>query len=244
MRHPKANLLLKANLLSDKLQLEATALSPGLCLIFDMDGVIVDSNPVHRQAWAAFNRSFGVETTEDMFRRMYGRRNDEIVRDFFGEGLTPQEIAARGAAKEKLYRAMLENRIEEILVPGVRAFLERLCGVPKALATNGEPANVDFLLDGAGLRNCFRAVVDGTQVRYPKPHPEIYLRAADLLGADPAECVVFEDSDTGVQAALGAGMRVVLVSTTHGNLPGVSLSIDNFLSRELTPWLAAQGRSA
>jgi beta-phosphoglucomutase len=229
--------------LLNKLQLEITALAPGLCLIFDMDGVIVDSNPVHRQAWAAFNRRFGLETTEEMLRRMYGKRNDQIVRDFFGEGLTPEEVARRGAAKEQLYRDMVKDRIEEILVPGVRQFLERHRDVPKALATNGEEANVDFLLDRAGLRPYFRAVVNGQQVRHPKPHPEIYQRAAGLLGADPANCIVFEDSDSGVEAARAAGMRIVLLCTTHGNLPGASLSVDNFLSRELSTWLLAQGRS-
>src|SRR5580700_6537978 len=145
-------------------------LATGLCLIFDMDGVIVDSNPVHRQAWAAYNRRFGLETTEEMQRGMYGKRNDRIVRDFFGEGLTPEEVAKRGAAKERLYREMVQDRIEEILVPGVRQFLERHGDVPKALATNGEAANVDFLLDRAELRPYFQVIVNGQQVRHPKPH--------------------------------------------------------------------------
>jgi HAD superfamily hydrolase (TIGR01509 family) len=209
-----------------------------------MDGVIVDSNPMHRLAWAAFNRRFGLETTEAMQRSMYGKRNDAIVRDFFGDGLTPEEVARRGEAKEELYREMVSNRIEEMLVPGVRQFLESYRAVPKALATNGEPANVDLLLDGAGLRPYFQVVVDGTQVQHPKPHPEIYLRAARLLEADPANCIVFKDSYSGAEAARAAGMRIVFLCTTHGNLPEASLSVDNFLSGNLTAWLADQGRSA
>ena len=78
----------------------AGRLADGLALIFDMDGVIVDSNPLHREAWILFNRRYGVETTDAMLQRMYGRRNDQIVRDFFGEGLPAEEVAARGAAKE------------------------------------------------------------------------------------------------------------------------------------------------
>src|SRR5689334_1320581 len=117
----------------------------GLALIFDLDGVIVDSNPAHREAWAAFNRLYGVETTEDMHQRMYGRRNDQIVRDFFGEHLSDEEVFARGAAKEQLYREMVANRVETMLVPGVRDFLRLHAGMPKALATNGERHNVDFL---------------------------------------------------------------------------------------------------
>lgn len=218
------------------------SLAPGLSLIFDMDGVIVDSNPVHRQAWAAFNRRFSLDTTEEMQQRMYGRRNDQIVRDFFGDGLTAEEVMARGAAKEELYREMVRDRIEEILVPGVRQFLERHHDVPMALATNGEPENVDFVLDRAGLRRYFRAVVNGQQVRHPKPDPEIYRRAAELLETDTANCIVFEDSSSGVEAARAAGMRIVLLCTTHDNLPGVGISANNFLSGELNAWLVAQGR--
>ena len=129
-----------------------------------------------------------------MHRRMYGKRNDQIVRDFFGESLSAEEVAARGAAKEQLYREMIRGRLEEILVPGVRAFLERYRSFPKAIATNAEPANVDFLLDRADLRRYFQAVVDGHQVTHPKPHPEVYLRAAEKLGAAPRDCIVMEDS--------------------------------------------------
>jgi beta-phosphoglucomutase family hydrolase len=211
-------------------------------MIFDMDGVMVDSNPIHREAWAAFNRRYGVETTEDMHRRMYGRRNDDIVRDFFGADLPPEEVIVRGAAKEEIYRELIGERLEEALVPGLRDFLERYRAAAMAVATNAEPANVDFLLDRAGLRPYFRAVVDGHQVTHPKPHPEIYLRAADLLGVPPANCIVFEDSETGVAAAQAAGARVIGICTTDGNLPGTNFSVDNFLSRKLDAWLNAQQR--
>jgi len=218
-------------------------LVPGLALIFDMDGVVINSNPLHRQSWAEFNRRYGVETTDEMLARMYGRRNDEIVRDFFGESLSPEEVVARGAAKEELYREMLQDRLEESLTLGLRPFLEAYVDAPKALATNAEPANVDFLLDRATLRPHFRVVVSGDQVRNPKPHPEIYLKTADLLGASPGDCIVFEDSYVGVEAALAAGMRVVGVCTTHEDLPGTGITVDNFLSGSLRKWLAAQARS-
>src|ERR1044071_6540176 len=100
-------------------------LQPGLALIFDMDGVIVDSNPAHKEAWEAFNLRYGLRTTEDMHQRMYGRRNDQIVRDFFGESLPEEEVVARGAAKEQLYREMIAGRVEEMLVPGIREFLSQ-----------------------------------------------------------------------------------------------------------------------
>jgi beta-phosphoglucomutase len=212
-------------------------------LIFDMDGVLVDSNPAHRQAWAAYNRKFGLETTDAMHQRMYGKRNDQIIRDFYGDSLSPEEVAARGAAKEELYREMIGERIEEMLVPGLRDFLDRYPDVPKAVASNAEPANVDFLLDRANLRPYFQVVVDGHQVANPKPHPEIYLRAAELLRASPAQCIVLEDSYSGVEAAMAAGMRVIGVRTTYDNLPGTELTVDNFESGVLTEWLTAQRRA-
>lgn len=217
-----------------------TWLRPGMAMVLDMDGVIVDSNPMHTQAWVEYNRRCGIEIGEGLVERMYGRRNDQIVRDFFGPDLSPEEVAAHGAAKEKLYREMIEPRLGESLVPGVREFLQRHAGEALGLATNAERANVDFILDGAGLRAYFRMVVDGHQVQNPKPDPEIYLRAAKLLSTAPRNCIVFEDSFSGIEAARAAGARIVGVRTTHSELPGANLAIDDFLSPQLEPWLRAQ----
>ena len=211
-----------------------------LALILDMDGVIIDSNPVHRDVWAAYNRRFGIETDEAMQQRMYGRRNDDIVRDFFGEHLTLEGVRSHGAAKERLFRETIGPVLNEALVPGVREFLERHRHQPLGLASNAEPENIEFVLDTARLRPYFRVVVDGHQVARPKPYPDIYLRAAELLGTPPKDCVVFEDSFTGIEAARAAGMAVVGVRTTHDKLPGVDLEIRDFTSPALEPWLATR----
>jgi beta-phosphoglucomutase len=211
-----------------------------IALIFDMDGVIVDSNAMHRESWVAFNRRYGLETTEEMHQFMYGKRNDQIVRGFYGDGITAEEVGARGRAKERLYREMIAGRTEEMLVPGLRAFLERHRDLPMGVGSNAEPENVAFVLDEAGLRPFFRAVVDGHQVHHPKPHPEVYLRVAELLETEPANCVVFEDSHSGAAAALAAGMRVIGLCTTFANLPGAVFTIDNFLNGDLELWLQAQ----
>jgi beta-phosphoglucomutase len=215
-------------------------LAPGLAVILDMDGVIVDSNPVHRNAWKIYNRRFGIETDEAMQQRMYGKRNDEIVQDFLGPLLTAGEVRAHGAAKERLYRELMAGSIDGALVPGVREFLDRYAGAPFGVATNAEPANVDFVLDTAGLRRYFRVILDGTQVRMPKPDPEIYLTAAAKLGIPARDCIVFEDSLPGLEAARAAGMRTVGVTTTHDALPDADLAIDNFLNAELNEWLRLQ----
>jgi beta-phosphoglucomutase family hydrolase len=212
----------------------------GLAFIFDMDGVIVDSNPVHVDVWKAFNRSYGVDTTDAMLSFMYGRHNDEIVPAFFGENLSSEEVSRRGAAKEQLYRDTVKGRVEEILTPGVRDFLERHREAPMAVASNAEPANVACILDETGLAKYFRAIIDGHQVERPKPFPDVYLKAADSIAVQPANCIVFEDSISGVAAAREAGMRVVGVSTTHAELPGVDLLISDFRSEDLEAWLCDQ----
>jgi beta-phosphoglucomutase len=214
-----------------------------IALIFDMDGVIIDSNPMHCATWVAFNRRYGLETTGEMLRWMYGKRNDQIIRHYFGEGLGEEEVDARGQAKEQLYREMTAGHTEEMLVPGLRAFLELHRDLPMAVGSNAGPQNVAFVLEETGLRPYFRVVVDGHQVHKPKPHPDLYLRAAELLETEPANCIVFEDSHSGAAAALAAGMRVIGLRTTYDNLPKTALTIDNFLSGDLEPWLQAQMRS-
>src|SRR5258708_36803838 len=97
-----------------------------------------------------------------------------------------------------------------------------------AVASNAEPANLDMVLDGAGLRSHFRVVVDGQQVDRPKPFPDVYLRAAALLGVSPRKCIVFEDSPAGVEAGRSAGMRGVGVPTHSAALRDVDLPIRDF----------------
>jgi beta-phosphoglucomutase len=197
-------------------------------LIFDMDGVIVDSNPVHRDAWVAYNLRFGIETTEAMHQRMYGKRNDQIVVDFYGAGLSSEEVFRHGANKEALYREMIKPLLPRAFVPGLAAFIERHKDLAIGIGTNAEPPNVKFILEESGLGNYFQAIVDGHQVKNAKPAPDIYLEVARRLAIAPEHCVVFEDSFSGVAAALAAGMRVVGVRTTHRQFEGVLFAIDDF----------------
>src|SRR5579863_7717766 len=98
---------------------------------------------------------------EDLVARMHGRRNDDIVSAFFGSELSPEEIHAHGAAKEAHFRDMMKPYLPALLVPGITEFLNRCASVPTGLASNAEPANIDFVLDGAGIRGHFDAIVDG-----------------------------------------------------------------------------------
>jgi HAD superfamily hydrolase (TIGR01509 family) len=211
-----------------------------LALVFDLDGVIVDSNAMHGVSWRAYLRSFGVEAPVGFEQGMFGKHNNEIVRSVFGAGLDDAEVLLHGTRKEKLYREMMGPVLKRHLVPGLLEFLERHRDFPMAVASNAERANVDFVLDCAGIRDFFRVVLDGGQVRKPKPEPEIYLRAAELLGTPSANCIVFEDSQAGVQAARSSGARIVGLLTTHSGLPHVDLTIRDFLDPVLGTWLTGQ----
>jgi HAD superfamily hydrolase (TIGR01509 family) len=214
-------------------------LGTGLALIFDMDGVIVDSNPVHTAAWKAYLMRLGL-VLDSAEERMMGKRNDEIVRDFFGDQTSDAEIVRHGAAKEALYRQMMVPQLSGRLVPGLVPLLDRCRGTRVGLATNAEPLNVQFVLENAGLRDRFEAIIDGHQVEKPKPHPEIYERTAQFLETNPANCIVFEDSFAGAQAARLAGARVVGVSTTHRVFPDVQFTIRDFRDPQLAVWLCQQ----
>ncbi len=213
-----------------------------IAFVFDVDGVIVDSNRVHSAAWREYMRLQGRDTPDGFFEFMFGRHNDEIVRQAFGPDLEPDAVFRHGAEKEKLYRKMMGPVLAGNLVPGIAGFLERHAGRPMAVATNCEPANAQFILERSGLRRFFQVVIDGAQVARPKPDPEIYLRAAQELGTNPADCIVFEDSRAGVQAARAAGARVVLIETTHtgAELAPLDLSVRDFLDPALEPWVGAQ----
>ncbi len=207
--------------------------------IFDLDGVIVDSTEVHSEVWKRYLEPFGIDSS-GIRERMHGRRNDEIVRDLFGSGLSEEEVHRHGAAKEALYRQIMLPQLERRLVPGIREFLARHKEIPMAVASNAEPGNVSAILEASGLRPWFRAVVDGHQVARPKPWPDVYCKAARLLGAEPEDCIVFEDSAAGVEAARNASARVVGIATTCRQLQGVDLMVRDFLDSELEGWLAAQ----
>ncbi len=218
--------------------MEGAATLPGrLALIFDLDGVIVDSNPVHVEVWREYLGRFGIEAPADLPERMYGLRNDQIVGTLMGGDFTEEEVSQHGAAKEELYRRRMRPQLARRMVPGIVQFLERHAGWPMAVASNAEPANVEFILRESGLSKYFPVIVDGHQVVRPKPDPEVYFRAAELLDKAPSECVVFEDSAAGVAAAKAAGCRVVALRTTHASLPEADLMVEDFLSPELEPWL-------
>jgi len=217
------------------------AVAGGMALLFDMDGVLIQSTGIHTRAWEEYLARHGIPSAGVM-EKMLGKRNDEIVRVLWGPTITEDEVFRHGADKERLYRELMAPVFDQHIVPGVKEFIRQAWrhGVPCALATNAEPENVDFVLSRTGLRECFQAIVDGHQVHRPKPDPEVYLTAAQRLGVEPCNCVIFEDSPGGLAAARAAGGRVVAVLTALKEAPDADLAVRDFLDPSLLPWLSRQ----
>lgn len=195
-----------------------------------MDGVIVDSNPFHKIALKQFCNKYGQNLTEEELReKIYGRRNQDWLVQVFGP-LNPEKLKAYADEKERLFREVYEKDIQP--VEGLPSFLEQLkrLGLPRAIATSAPGSNVDFTLEKTGLGDFFDTILDDSFVERGKPDPQIYLRAAAALNFKPADCIVFEDSLAGVQAAKSAGCKVVGITTTHSReeLKDTDVIIDDF----------------
>jgi HAD superfamily hydrolase (TIGR01549 family) len=212
----------------------------GHAFIFDLDGVLVHSMPLHVEAWRQYLETAGIPV-EDLEGAMHGKRNSELVRQWFGDHVTEDLVLGHGVAKERLWRElMLKEGIDRYRVLGINDFLERYRDLPMAVGSNAELENIDFVLDRFNLRPYFKVVVNGYQVTHAKPAPDIYLKAAERLEIEPPRCIVFEDSPVGIAAAHAAGMRVVGIQTTVEELEDVDLRVKDFLDPALDAWLQLQ----
>lgn len=199
--------------------------------LFDMDGVLVHTNPYHKQAFKQFLDNHNVSLTDqELKEHVYGRTNSEIFPYIFKDEYTPEKGEKWANEKEATFRKLYKNDVEP--VKGLFNFLEELkkTGIKTAVGTSAPIENLDFILDHLQVRHYFDVLLHSGDIKESKPNPEIYLKAADRLDTDPKSCVVFEDSIAGVKAGLNGGMKVVAVATTHSadEFEGAHLVIDNF----------------
>lgn len=184
-------------------------------LVFDMDGVLVDSNPYHILNWMAFLDARGIAYDPAALpKQILGQRNDNSFRAFLGPEKTEKEFERLSDELEVGFRrAFLPNAKP---LPGLARLIEEChgAGVPMAVASSAATENVHFIVDALKFRPYFRSLLSGAEVTHPKPHPEIYLKSAEKLGIEPARCVAFEDSFVGLESASRAGMKVVAIAST------------------------------
>jgi beta-phosphoglucomutase len=184
-------------------------------ILWDMDGVLVDSGAAHHESWQVLAKKHGLDVSAEEFHATFGRPSRDIIKLLWGADVSDDEIAAIDEEKEVVYRDLVRGRVP--LKPGCRETLGalRAAGYPMAVATSGPPANVELVLEEGELRDFFGAQVNGFDIAHGKPAPDCFLLAAERLRLAGADCVVIEDAPVGLQAAQAAGMPTIALAGTH-----------------------------
>ena len=202
-------------------------------VIFDLVGTMVDNMMVHHLAWQRKLKELGLKLTLEQVREQIHGVNEEILRRLFGERFTDAQRSQYANEKEEEYRRIYKSELK--LIDGLPDFLVELKKnhIAMAIGSAAPAENVDFVLDNLNLRHYFSTVLHAGDVLKGKPDPEIYLRAAAGLKLKPADCLVFEDSPTGAEAAYRAGIPLIIITTTHSKaefskIPNVVKFIKDF----------------
>jgi beta-phosphoglucomutase len=186
-----------------------------LAVIFDMDGVLVDSYRAHLKSWQRVGAEEGRHVTEEEFAAQFGRTSREIIAGTWGDGrYSDDDIARIDDRKEAAFREILAADFPPM--PGVQELLDSLhsAGFALGVGSSGPPENVDLVLDCLGNRTRWGAVVTATDVTRGKPDPQVFLIAAQRMGVSPSRCAVVEDAPAGIQAAKAAGMASIGMAST------------------------------
>jgi sugar-phosphatase len=181
-------------------------------VVFDMDGVLIDSHPAHRAAWTEFLLRMGRDASEsELAFILEGRTRSEILRYFFSE-LDDQELQEYGKLKDEIFRGM-ERQIGP--VPGVLGFIWELSGrsIPMAVATSASEIRTFSTIERMGLGGCFEAVITASDVSAGKPDPMVYRLACERMGIATYQALAFDDASAGIEAAKSAGMRCIGVAS-------------------------------
>ena len=222
-------------------------MSEQLAVIFDVDGVLVDSYTAHLESWRALARERGChEMTEDEFRATFGRTSREIIAEMWTEdALSAAQVRELDDRKEELFRDML--RADFQAMPGAGELIDSLrsAGFVIAAGSSGPPDNVLLVLEQLQRQNKFGAVVTGVDVQRGKPEPEVFLRCAQRLGVAAEQCAVIEDAQVGIEAANRAGMLSVGLAAPPRTVDELS-NADHVVEShsDLSPDLIAQWISA
>lgn len=179
-------------------------------VLFDMDGVLIDSNAAHFESWKVVAAEEGVVFPQEIFWRTYGMTSVEIVRDFWEGGpRTPEQIDRIVDRKEEIFRNDIKKNV--VPIPGAVEFVRYLSerGVKIAVGSSAPRANVDYILSWLGIRELFGGIVAGDEIENGKPAPDIYLAAAKKIGENAQNCVVVDDARSGVNAGKNAGATTI-----------------------------------
>ncbi len=198
-------------------------------VIFDMDGVLIDSFDPHRRSWQEMARRHGVEMTDRQFAETFGRTSRDIIRHFWGDAVTDEQVRRMDECKEAIFRDMLRERLP--VMPGAPRLIDDLAahGFKLGVGSSGPPENVNLVVDALGLAGRLAGIVTGMDVTRGKPDPQVFLLTADRMGIDPRRCAVIEDAVHGITAARQAGAKAIALTGTAPReaFTGADLVVDS-----------------
>ena len=205
-------------------------------VIFDMDGVLVDSYQPHFDSWQRLAAMHGLEMTEEQFATTFGRTSREIIRHFWPDRVeSDQQVALWDDQKEQAYRDILVEEFPEMDGAGDLLAALNAAGFALAIGSSGPPENVAVIRQCLPNAGYFQAQATGADVKHGKPAPDVFLTAASRLGLPPCQCLVVEDAPAGVAAGKAAGMAVIAITgtVTKDRLAAADLIVDSL--RQITP---------
>jgi beta-phosphoglucomutase family hydrolase len=207
-----------------------------IAVLWDMDGVLVDSAELHYQTWKQTLAGYGIPFSRQLFNEFFGMNNEQTLTGILGHTPEPSFLQESSDYKEDIFRKSIHGHIE--LYPGIRKLLQELqrAGVRQAVASSAPQENIDALVNELNMASFFQAIVSGCELK-SKPDPVTFLLAAERLGVNPQRCVVIEDALHGIEAARRAGMKCIAVATTH---PVVLLSPADLVVKRINELNAAR----
>ena len=188
------------------------------CVIFDMDGVLADTGPIHYESWVKLAKQIKVKFSKKFFNITFGRQSISITRELVGPKIKQEVVEKWANLKERYYREMVKDELKPL--PGTLVLIKALHArnFKLAVGSSGPPENVDLLLSTLSIKDYFDVIITAAEVKNGKPAPDVFLIAAEKLNIKVDNCLVIEDAPVGITAARKAGMKVIALRTTHCNV--------------------------
>lgn len=186
------------------------------CIVFDLNGVIVNDERIHQESWRQLLKKHNFKISEEEFKdKIFGRTEKEVLNHLFNKKISKEELERYSSERVKIAINVFKPKIS--LTRGLDKFLDLLhkYKIQIAIATSSRRTYLNFILDELNIRKYFQTILSAEDIKYGKPHPEIYLKTAQKLGVKPENCIVFEDSISGIKSAKAARMKVIAITTTH-----------------------------
>ena len=188
------------------------------CVIFDMDGVLADTGPIHYKSWIKLAKQIGIKFSKKIFNLTFGQQSVSITRELVGPKIKQEVVEKWANLKEQYYREMVKDKLNPL--PGALDLIRSLheLNFKLAIGSSGPPENVDLLLSTLRIKTYFDVIITAAEVKIGKPAPDVFLIAAEKLNIKAYNCLVIEDAPVGITAARKAGMKVIALRTTHCNV--------------------------